>query len=62
MQQILNEREQTAAAREWLSKHVPATTDTHATEERCFLHGPCRDIISKGARLELGQLVCEEKT
>jgi hypothetical protein len=32
-----------------LSKHVPAATDTNPTTEgRCFLCGPCRDVISKG--------------
>jgi hypothetical protein len=29
-------------------KHVRAATDTNATiKERCFLRGPCRDVISK---------------
>jgi hypothetical protein len=32
-QQILNEQEYTAAAREQLGKHVPAANDTHATIE-----------------------------
>jgi hypothetical protein len=31
-----------------LDKHVLGATDTHATEERCFQRGPCRDVISKG--------------
>jgi hypothetical protein len=37
-----------------LGKHVPAATDTRATdtratkEEMCFLCGQCRDVISKG--------------
>jgi hypothetical protein len=47
-QQILNKQEQTAAAKEGIGKHVPATTHMHATEKRCFLCGPCRDVISKG--------------
>jgi hypothetical protein len=34
-------------ARERLSKHASAATDTHATEERYFLRGLCRDDISK---------------
>jgi hypothetical protein len=29
-----------------LGKHVPAATDTNATEGRCFLCGPCRDAIT----------------
>jgi hypothetical protein len=34
-----------------LSEHVQAATDTKATiEERCFLCGPSRDVISKGQR------------
>jgi hypothetical protein len=36
-----------AAARESFGK-LPATMDTHAKEERCFLRAQCRDIISKG--------------
>jgi hypothetical protein len=47
-QHILNKQEYTTAAREQVRKYVPAATDTHATEERCFLRGLCRDIISKG--------------
>jgi hypothetical protein len=32
-----------------LDKHISAATDTNSTiEERRFLCGPCRDIISKG--------------
>jgi hypothetical protein len=46
------------AAREPLNIQILAETDTHATEKRCFLRGPYRDVISKG----LGQLVCEGKT
>jgi hypothetical protein len=31
-----------------LGKHVPAVMDTNATiEERCFLCGPCRDVITR---------------
>jgi hypothetical protein len=31
-----------------VGKHVPAMTDTNATiEERCFVCGPCRDIMSR---------------
>jgi hypothetical protein len=45
-QQILNKQEQTAVAKERLGKYVPAATDTHATEERCFHRGPCRDFTS----------------
>jgi hypothetical protein len=37
----------TVAARERLGEHFPAATNMHATEERCFLRGPFRDI-SKG--------------
>jgi hypothetical protein len=29
-------------------KHVPAATDTHATEDRWFIHGQYWDVISKG--------------
>jgi hypothetical protein len=36
-----------------LGKYVSTATDTHATEERCFLRGPCRDVIRDGR----GQLV-----
>jgi hypothetical protein len=46
-QQILNKQEYTAAARERLSKHVLAAMDMLVAAERCFLHGPCRDVISK---------------
>jgi hypothetical protein len=38
-----------AVSGQWLSKNVPAATDTNVTiEELCFLCGPCRDVISKG--------------
>jgi hypothetical protein len=47
-QQILNKQEYTAAVKKPLGKHVSAATDTHATEVRCFLRGPRRDVISKG--------------
>jgi hypothetical protein len=46
----------TAVARERLGKHVPAATDSHVTEERCFLRGPCRDVISKGQVCTSAQL------
>jgi hypothetical protein len=46
-QQILNKLEQTAVATERLGKHVPAATDTHATEERRCLRGSCRGVIKK---------------
>jgi hypothetical protein len=36
-----------AAAREQLGKRVPATTDTHGTEERSFLRGPYRNVIRR---------------
>jgi hypothetical protein len=45
--QILKQ-EQMATVREGFGKHIPAAMDTHATEEQCFLHGPCRGVISKG--------------
>jgi hypothetical protein len=35
---------------------VGIPTDANATYERCFLRGPCRDIIS-GTSLEFRQLV-----
>jgi hypothetical protein len=38
------------AARERHVKHVPTITDTHATEERYFPRGPCRDVIIKGRK------------
>jgi hypothetical protein len=44
---IINKKK-TTAAMEWIGKHVPAAKDTHATEERCFLHGLFRDVISNG--------------
>jgi hypothetical protein len=47
-QHILNKQKYTTSARERLDKYFPAATDTHAREERCFLRGPCRDVISKG--------------
>jgi hypothetical protein len=28
-------------------KHVSAVTDTNVIEERCFLCGPCQDVISR---------------
>jgi hypothetical protein len=32
-----------------VGKHFPAATDTKATiEERCFLCGSCRDVLSEG--------------
>jgi hypothetical protein len=37
----------TSAARERLGKHVPGVKDTHATEERCCLRGPCRGVVRK---------------
>jgi hypothetical protein len=31
-------------------KHVPVATNMHATtEERCFLCGPCREVITRRA-------------
>jgi hypothetical protein len=45
---ILNKQEQKAAAREGLSRQVPTAMDMHATGEQCFLHGLCKDVISKG--------------
>jgi hypothetical protein len=47
-------------------KHVPVATDRNATiEERCFLCGPCRDVISKEKSCLILQFCeggCEEKT
>jgi hypothetical protein len=38
----------TAVSGQRLCKHVPAAKDTNATmEERCFLCGPCSDVISR---------------
>jgi hypothetical protein len=35
-----------------LDKHVPAATNAHATiEERCFLWGPCREVITRADQL-----------
>jgi hypothetical protein len=51
MQQILNKQEQTAAARERLSIHVPVATNTHATEERWSL----QRCYKQATRLELSQ-------
>jgi hypothetical protein len=53
-----------------LGKHFPAETDTNtAIEERCFLCGPRRDVISKGqskflveSSVEFCAEVCEERT
>jgi hypothetical protein len=41
-QQIINKQEWT------LLGNGSVNTDMHATEELCFLRGPCRDVISKG--------------
>jgi uncharacterized CHY-type Zn-finger protein len=31
-----------------LSKHIPAATNLHATiEERCFLCGPCQEVVTR---------------
>jgi hypothetical protein len=49
-----------------LGKHVPAATNTHPTiEERCFLCGSLREVITRtvGAlRVELCTGGCEERT
>jgi hypothetical protein len=37
-----------AVFRERLVKQAPESMDTHVTEERCLLRGPCLDVISKG--------------
>jgi hypothetical protein len=35
-------------SKQLFGKHVCAGTDTNGTiEERCFLCGPCRDVINK---------------
>jgi hypothetical protein len=35
-------------SRQRLGKHVAAAMNMHAiTEERCFLHGPCQDVITR---------------
>jgi hypothetical protein len=48
MQQILNKQEYMAAAGKRLGKHVPVATDMNTMiEERCFLCGPCWDVISR---------------
>jgi hypothetical protein len=37
-----------AVSGQLLGNHVPAAKDTNATtEERCFLCGPCRDVITR---------------
>jgi hypothetical protein len=55
-----------AAATEWLNKHVPAAMDTNATIQVLLETGFPTVIRARGykqgARLELSQLVCEEKT
>jgi hypothetical protein len=56
-QQILNKQEYTAATRKRHGKDVPAATDTHATEERCFLRGPWPDVISMGQGCKSAQLL-----
>jgi hypothetical protein len=48
-------------SRQRLGQHFPAATDTHATEEQCFLRGPYRGVIRK----TIGAFctgVCEEKS
>jgi hypothetical protein len=42
----------TTVSEQRLGKHVPVTTNTHATvdlqlETVCFLCGPCRDVMSR---------------
>jgi hypothetical protein len=40
--------ETTVVARQWQnSDHVGIQTEANATEERRFLRGPCRDVISR---------------
>jgi hypothetical protein len=37
-----------AVSGQHLGKHVPVAMDTNATiEERCFLCGPCREVITR---------------
>jgi hypothetical protein len=43
-----NKQEQTAAARERFSKHVPAATDTHATMKLLLETGFCTVIRARG--------------
>jgi hypothetical protein len=59
-EQILNKHEQRAAAMERHGKHIPAEINMHATEERCFLRGPWRDVISKGHDYSLVSLWTED--
>jgi hypothetical protein len=58
-QHILNKQEYAAAARERLGKPVLAATDTHATDERCFLRGPCRDV--RGWSVRKMNMICFAK-
>jgi hypothetical protein len=62
-------RQTVTVSRQRLGKHVPMATNTHAiTEEECFLHGPCRDVITRtvGAMNSAGDQFCmggcEEKS
>jgi hypothetical protein len=52
---LCNEREMggytRAVSGQRLGKHVPSARHEYnngTAEERCFLRGPCRDVISKG--------------
>jgi hypothetical protein len=48
MQLLRNRRIKMAISEQQLRKHVPAATNTQAAvEERCFLCGPCREIIPR---------------
>jgi hypothetical protein len=48
-----------------LGNHIPAATNTHEkTEERCFLCGPCREVITNtvGAMNQLSSARGAEKS
>jgi hypothetical protein len=47
MQRLRNRQKTKAVSGQRLGKHVPAATNTHETiEERCFLCGPWREVIT----------------
>jgi hypothetical protein len=48
MQRLRDRRTQPAVSGQQLRKHVPEEANLHATiEERCFLCGPCREIMTR---------------
>jgi uncharacterized CHY-type Zn-finger protein len=46
-----------------LGKHIPAAMNAHATiDKRCFICGPCREVITMTVDSEFCTGGCEDRT